>query len=102
MNMKRGRKVFFVDVYCAQDCLTEGTVTVVVASRFKAKKAIRYIRNRCFRFHGSAIRSAWQGDLFFTGWTANRAMQRAAVIEAGSVKAWNRGRSPRFSSSYAL
>ena len=72
MTIKRGRKVFFVDVYYELDCLTGGTTTFVVASRGKAKKTIRYIRARCLRFDGFAIKPAWQGDLAFTGWAVNR------------------------------
>jgi hypothetical protein len=72
LTVKRGRKVFFVDVYYELDCLTGGTTTLVVTSRRKAKKAIRYIRNRCLRFDGFAIKPAWQGDLAYTGWTVDR------------------------------
>ena len=69
---KRGRKVFFVDAFYELDCVTEGKTTLVVASRRQAKNAVRYIRARCLQFHGSTIRPARQGDLFFTGWTVNR------------------------------
>jgi hypothetical protein len=43
--MKRGRKVFFCDVYCELDCKSEGKITLVVASRLKAKKVIQYVRH---------------------------------------------------------
>jgi hypothetical protein len=70
--MRRGRRVFFVDAYYDLDCVIEGKTTLVVASRFKAKKIIRYIRPRCLKFHGSRIQAAWQRDLFSTDWAVNR------------------------------
>ena len=67
-----GRKVFFVDVYYDFDCINEGTTSLVVASRFQAKKIIRYVRARCLEFHGSRISAACQRDLRFTGWKIER------------------------------
>ncbi len=69
---KAGRKVFFVDVYYDFDCLSAGTTSLVVASRFQAKKIICYVRSRCLEFYGSRVSAAYQRDLWLTDWKVER------------------------------
>jgi hypothetical protein len=64
--------IFFVDVYFAPDCMSTDSITLLVASRFQAKKVIRYVRARCLEFHGFRISIAWQRDLWSTGWVLKR------------------------------
>ena len=72
IRAQRRRNVFFVDVYYDFDCLTPSTLTLVVASRWRAKRVIRYVRRHCLEFHRAKIQTAWQRDLHDTGWAVER------------------------------
>jgi hypothetical protein len=66
------RAVFFVGVYFVPDCMSADRITLLVTSRFQAKKVIRYVRARCLKFHGFRTSIAWQRDLWSTGWVLKR------------------------------
>lgn len=69
----QGRRVFFVTVYAAEDCVSPiERRELVVASRRQAKKAVRSMRARCLEWHGAKIEPARQHDLVATGWTVSR------------------------------
>src|SRR5258708_6360399 len=72
IRAQRRRDGFFFFVYYDFYFFTPSTLTLVVASRWRAKKVIRYVRRHCLEFHRAKIQTAWQRDLHHSGWAVER------------------------------